>query len=139
MLLHRLFGEVVLPAQVLKECLHSGAPEPLRSWAGTLPPWAKVAETPHPLPDSVTRLDAGEAAAIGIALHAPKPVLRLMDERAGVTMARQLGLPFTGTMGLLVRGHQLGMLDFEKTVTRLRGTRFRFTEALIAKARGLLD
>lgn len=90
-------------------------------------------------PLAAAGLDPGERAAIALALEASGPVILLMDERAGVAVARCLGLAFTGTLGLLVRGHQLGLIDFELAVAGLRGTRLRFTEALINHARRTLE
>lgn len=48
-----------------------------------------------------TSLDAGEAAAISLAL-ASQARLLLIDEHPGRTAARQLGLPITGSLGVLL-------------------------------------
>jgi predicted nucleic acid-binding protein len=61
-----------------------------------------------------------------------------MDERAGVAVVQGLGLCFTGTLGILVRGHRLGFIDFETALTSLRRTWFRLSETVIAHARRLL-
>ncbi|MES2707512.1 MAG: DUF3368 domain-containing protein [Verrucomicrobiota bacterium] len=137
-LLRQLFGMVILPAAVLQECIQEGAPAALRQWAFTLPDWVISDASSVRIPSADFGLDPGETAVIALALEAPGPVLLLMDERAGVAVARSLGLAFTGTLGLLVRGQQLGLIDFETAVAGLRHTRFRFTEALIAHARRLL-
>jgi predicted nucleic acid-binding protein len=138
-LLQRLFGEILLPAEVLAECRHPGAPGLLQEWAGAVPDWVTVAEPSAGILPEVAKLDPGEAAAITLASRFAEPVLLLIDERAAAGVARQLGLAFTGTLGLLVRGHQLGLLDFDEAVRALRATQFRFTQALIAKARQLID
>lgn len=138
-LLHRLFGNISIPATVLAECQHPGAPQTLRTWAASLPEWAIVEPTPPKLHPAVNNLDPGEADAISIAMLSPGPVLLLVDERAGVRVVQDLGLPFTGTLGVLIRGHQLGLIHFETALASLRRTRFRLSPAIIAHARRILD
>lgn len=137
-LLHLLFGTVTVPAAVLAECGHPGAPVALRQWASHPPDWLIVESAPPVVPLAVRGLDPGEAAAIAIALNAVAPVLLLMDERSGVAVVQRMGIPFTGTLGVLVRGHRLGFIDFETALTSLRRTRFRLSESVIAHARRLL-
>jgi predicted nucleic acid-binding protein len=60
----------------------------------------------QPLQDS--RLGRGERAAIGLALAHQAQVL--IDERRGRRAAREAGLFVVGTIGLLVRGRQLGLV-----------------------------
>jgi uncharacterized protein len=137
-LLFRLFGSITIPEAVLAECRHPGAPEALRHWASQVPDWVLVDQAPRIVAVAARGLDPGEAAAISIALDSPAPVLILMDERAGVAVVQSLGLPFTGTLGILIRGHRLGFTDFEMALASLRRTRFRLSEAVIAHARRLL-
>jgi predicted nucleic acid-binding protein len=137
-LLAQLFGSIIIPAAVLAECRHSGAPLALQRWVASPPAWVTVAGDTSVFPDCARNLDPGEAAALALAAALPAPVLLLMDERKGVAAARSLGLPFTGTLGLLIRGHRLGLLDFEPALTRLRQTSFHLSPSLIARARSLL-
>lgn len=137
-LLYRLFGTITIPEAVLTECRHPGAPEALRQWASQMPDWTLVDRVPRIVSAAARGLDPGEAAAISIALDSTAPVLILMDERAGVAVVQGLGLPFTGTLGILVRGHRLGFINFETALASLRRTRFRLSEAVIAHARRLL-
>ncbi len=58
-----------------------------------------------------------------------------MDERQGVAAAARLGLPVVGTLGLLVRGHARGLLDFDSAVAALLQTGFWVSPAVIARAR----
>ena len=60
------------------------------------------------------RLDAGETAAIGLALSIHADVL-LIDEKRGRAAARSLGLSIGGLLGELLHGKQSGAL------TNLRG------------------
>jgi predicted nucleic acid-binding protein len=50
--------------------------------------------------------------------------LVLMDDRTGVAAARALGLAVTGTLGLLDRAAQRGMIDLGAAFALLRATNF---------------
>jgi predicted nucleic acid-binding protein len=66
--------------------------------------------------------------------------LVLLDERRGRAVAAQLGLPLTGTLGVLVEAALHGFVDFEAGLTSLgEGTNFRVGEPVIAAARARLD
>lgn len=138
-LLEQLFGRLVMPAAVLRECLHAGAPQALTVWATLPPAWVTVADDPEKKEPATAELDPGEAAAISLAMEVGENVLLLIDERSGVAVAQELGIPFTGTLGLLIRGHRLGLLQFEPALLALRGTRFRVSDAVIAHARSLIS
>ena len=59
-------------------------------------------------------LDRGEAEAIALALEL-KPDWLLIDERDGRAMARQLGVPMTGVVGILLRAKKLGRIKAVKS------------------------
>jgi predicted nucleic acid-binding protein len=75
-------------------------------------------------------LDPGEYDAILLALHL-KADLVLMDEREGVEEARHLGLTVTGTLGVLDRGAERGLIELAPAIARLRQTNFRIDPALL--------
>lgn len=54
-------------------------------------------------------LDAGEAVSIVLALELPTDFL-LMDEKKGRTVAKSLGLPVTGLLGVLIRAKNEGVV-----------------------------
>lgn len=76
------------------------------------------------------RLDAGEGAAITLALSLPADLV-LMDERAGVAAARARALNVIGTIGVLDQAARAGLVDIVEAVTRLRATNFRHRPALL--------
>ncbi len=135
--LHVLFGQVVRPPEVLAECSDVRAPGPLRVWALSPPPWLRIEPVPpgaKPLPLK-TALDVGETAALRLALELCADLV-LLDERRGRMVAAQLGLPLTGTIGVMVEAALRGLIDFELSLSQLRErTNFRVSEAVVAAAR----
>jgi predicted nucleic acid-binding protein len=97
--LHRLYGVVVVPRQVISELLHVAAPHDVRRWASNLPDWIDVREAVIS-DDDMPHLDAGERAAIALAQSEPD-ILLLIDETAGRIEASRRGIRNTGTLGVL--------------------------------------
>ncbi len=74
---------------------------------------------------SLQALDDGERAAIALAL-ALKADLILMDDRAGVAVARSKGFAVTGTLGLLDLAARRKLLKLDEAFARLKATNFRY-------------
>lgn len=129
-----LFGEVWVPAEVEREVL-SGRPMPdetaIRAAfdSGILkrcPPAPTVPDLPE--------LDEGEAACIRIALSGTAPVLLLIDERAGRSVAREHGLRVAGTAALIGMARQRELIPSAKSVfARLHASDFRISANVIAE------
>ena len=64
--LHRLYGTVVVPQQVIAELVDPSAPDDVRRWASNLPHWIHVREAVI-RDDDMMHLDSGERAAIVLA------------------------------------------------------------------------
>jgi predicted nucleic acid-binding protein len=131
-ILPALFEKVFLPTTVRDELAHSEAPAPVRAWAENPPSWLEVQVAPVlDDPDSQS-LDDGERAAIAL-----RADLILIDDRAGVTVARAKGFAVTGTLGLLDLAARRGLLKLRDAFARLRATNFRYPpevmEALLAQ------
>jgi predicted nucleic acid-binding protein len=77
-------------------------PPIVRAWAADLPQWVEVRTASSAERDDPRwiSLDIGERAAIALATRM-HPAVLLIDERAGSAIARGLGLPVTGTLGVL--------------------------------------
>jgi predicted nucleic acid-binding protein len=128
--LPQLFGAVCAPATVAAELRHASASDAVRGWAVDPPPWFTVRPDPaDPIP--VPRpLDPGERAAIALA-HALGAELLLIDDRAGVAVARAQGFRVTGTLGVLMEAARQGLLDLRAAFSSLRATNFHHAPALL--------
>jgi predicted nucleic acid-binding protein len=104
------------------------APALVRKWIADPPVWLDIRQTSSP--DVVADLGAGETGAITLAveLHAD---LLLMDERRGVKAARRMGIEVTGTLGILSRAGQRGIINLAEALDRLKQTTFRYRQEVM--------
>lgn len=106
-LLRAIYGEIWIPEVVYMEyqtgrVTHAGSPD-LSTFA-----WIVVhPTTPHP--DLPTNLDAGEAAALALALRSSAQLV-LLDEQCARREAARLGLPLAGSLTVLLEAKWRGML-----------------------------
>jgi predicted nucleic acid-binding protein len=136
-LLPKLFEKVFAPEAVRAELLDQDAPAVVRAWAAQPPGWLDVRTVSSAVDDPAWRkLDIGEREALALARTLGADLV-LMDDRAGVAVARQLGLAATGTLGVLDLGARRGMIDLADAFTRLKATSFRYRpeimDALLAQ------
>jgi predicted nucleic acid-binding protein len=127
--LPRLFEAVFVPEAVHAELHHANAPAAVRRWAESPPPWLTVVPAPPGQDADLRALDAGERGAIALAMSI-RPDFVLIDDRAGVAAARAKGLEVTGTLGLLDRAAQAGLLDLGAKITALKSTNFHARQDL---------
>ena len=125
-----LYGGVIVPTVVHGELLHPAAPEAVQGWAAAPPAWLTVTPAPESEDPRLRKLDAGEAAAIVLALALAADLV-LMDERAGVAAARARALNVIGTIGVLDQAARTGLIDIAEALTRLKGTNFRHRPGLL--------
>ena len=118
-----LFEKVFLPTLVRDELAHSEAPASVRAWVENPPQWLEVRAAPVLDDPSLQPLDDGERAAIALAV-ALKADLVLMDDRAGVALARAKGFAVTGTSGLLDLAARRRLLNLRDAFARLKTTNF---------------
>ena len=106
-----LFGKVILPSVVRDELTDAGTPLIVQNWIAHPPAWVDVRLTTSD-PDAVglRGLDAGEAAAIALAMQL-KADLLLMDDREGAIAARRSGFVVTGTLGVLALAAERGLVN----------------------------
>jgi len=133
-LLPALYERVSIPMVVLCELENLRTPAIVRNWLSRLPEWIVVRGACAFADPSLDGLDAGERHAIQLAKDENADLL-LMDERAGVTLARERGLIVTGTLGILLQGAKRGLVDFEPALRALQNTDFRCTPSLIEEVK----
>ena len=88
------------------------------------PQWLEVVSLKQPVDSALAHLDAGEREAISLASEL-QAILLLMDERDGVTIARDRGLKVVGTLAALDLAASHGLVDLQTMFDRLRATTFR--------------
>lgn len=106
-LLPAIYREIWVPDVVYAEyqtgrVTHAGNPD-LSTFA-----WI-VAHLAMPHPDVPTNLDAGEAAALALALHSSAQLV-LLDEQRARREATRLGLPIAGSLTVLLEAKRRGIL-----------------------------
>jgi predicted nucleic acid-binding protein len=130
-ILGALYERVFIPKSVALELNQPKAPDIVKQWMAHPPVWLEVQSPSQPLPTNyLPHLDIGERDAVLLALEI-KADLVLMDDREGVEEAKRLGLHITGTLGVLDRASQKGLLGLPAAVQRLRKTNVRASPALL--------
>ena len=130
-ILPALFERVILPAMVKDELTHPKAPNVVRSWIAKPPAWIEICQTATSTNDaSLKRLDAGESAAIILAMEIHADLL-LMDDREGVITAQRKGLKVVGTLGLLSLAAQYKLLKLPEAFERLKKTNFHYRQEVM--------
>jgi predicted nucleic acid-binding protein len=130
-LLRRLFDTVVVPKAVAQE-LASGAEQGFDVPDLATIPWLQVRPPPEAgMEPTFIDLGPGEAEVLAFGFAAPGALLILDDGRARELAARN-GLTFTGTLGLLVRAKQMGLLpQVAPVLEALQRTTIRLSEELL--------
>lgn len=110
-ILAQLFQTVIAPQAVRDEFARLVAAE-TRFRGAVWPAWVEVRQ-PAAIPPALLaergRLHAGECEAIALAIELHADLL-LMDEEAGRSAARALGLHVTGLAGILLRAKASGLI-----------------------------
>jgi len=123
-----LFGEVIVPPEVVAELDQPRRPQAVRDFAASRPSWlferAPVAIKPIPT------LHAGEIAAISLAQELNADLL-LIDEVCGRKAAAERHIPFTGTVGVLELAADRGLLNLQDAFGRVKKTDFWISHELL--------
>ncbi len=107
----------------------------------TIPFWIEIKTPLNKKYQSIIEasIDKGEASAIALALEFDDCLL-IIDDLKGRTFANQLGLTFTGTLGVIVDAKLAGIIPSVKPIIeKIKQTNFRISEniesIILAKAR----
>lgn len=137
-LLRQLYAEIRIPETVLVEATTLAYRSDAKRVVGFVAQYAKVVPDLAPNdPDYLDYgLDAGETQAISLAKQAGCPVL--LDERRGRAVAKQEHLDVLGTVGLLLKAKQVGLItEVSCLLDAMLEHDYRLAPALIQKAKVL--
>ena len=122
-ILKQLYGTVVIPAAVDEEV------------GVSLPDWFDVRTVTNQTLVQALQLQLGDGEAEAIALATEAAADRIiLDDRTGRRIAQQMGLPVTGTMAVLVKAKQQGILPVVKgVIDELRAVHFHVSDELVSE------
>jgi len=135
-LLHRLFGEIIIPEGIWAELNAYGKIWPGRNEVETAPWIKRTIIQDRALVTTLRRdLDLGEAESIALALDFRADLL-LLDEMEGRHAAQRLGIRVLGVVGILLQAKKRGEIEQAKPfLEALRQTAgFYLSDALFQAA-----
>lgn len=127
-ILPRLFAHVVIPPAVARELRSALRPEHISRYFATEPKWLTIRQPAVVRP--IARLHVGETEALSLALELHADVV-LVDERKAYREAVAMRLNAIGTVRVLERAAEEGLLDLKDAFDRLKQTDFWIAHALL--------
>lgn len=125
-----LFGQIIVPQAVLSELQHVKTPEAVKNWLKTKPEWLEVRTARLSQNNMLTNLDRGEREALFLAHELGADAI-LIDEKDGRREAAKLGFVTIGTLSVLDRASETGLISFTEAIDRLRRTPFREPKSIV--------
>lgn len=137
-LLRDLYQEILIPPAVQEEVLRGGSRAGVAELKASK--WIRVVELRDPgTADFLSDLDRGEAEVIALALESTAEAA-ILDEKLARKHARRLGVPLTGTLGVLLRAKKMSLISqIRPLVERIRRGGIRLSDAVIEEALRLAD
>ncbi len=145
--LKSLFDKVIIPNKVYEEVVVKGKEKRVIDAKiiekAIIDGWIKVKQfTLDKEAESFAGvMDAGEAAAIGLAKKL-SPLLTLIDDAPARAIAESLGLKVKGTLHVLLRAHRKKLIEgkeFKRLLSRLISLGFRISPELYGKVLEEID
>ncbi|MHB8777045.1 MAG: DUF3368 domain-containing protein [Anaerolineales bacterium] len=134
-LLLELFGEVYIPQAVYDETATFGREEGIAKQAVASTDWVHVVEVQDRLAVNVLldEMDLGEVETIILAGEMNADWV-LMDEKKGRRKLSQLNIPKIGTIGILLKVKQLGLIPTLKSeIEKLRNSSFAISQLVVSE------
>ncbi len=123
-ILYKVYGEVVTTIDIATE------------YGESLPDWVKIITVKDGYRQQLLemQIDKGESSAIALALEIPNSTLILDDYKAR-KIANQLGINFTGTIGVIIKAKLNGVIPSIKPfLEKIKQTNFRLSADLERQA-----
>lgn len=123
-LLHQVYGQIVTTIDIANE------------YGEILPDWVKIETVKDKYRQQLLemQIDKGESSAIALALETPDSTIILDDYKAR-KIADQLGLIFTGTIGVIIKAKLTGIVPSIKPVLeKIKQTNFRLSSDIELQA-----
>jgi predicted nucleic acid-binding protein len=115
-LLDQVSPEILIPKPVITEILAGPPSDPARKAIES--GWGS-AVTPGPIPDLILEwgVGAGESSVLAVTLSEPDRTA-VLDDAAARSCARSLGVSFLGTLAVVLRAKQAGLIESAASVMR---------------------
>jgi predicted nucleic acid-binding protein len=99
-ILHKLYGTVTITPEVRAE------------FGDALPDWFSIAAVADPLKIKLIQstLDLGESSSIALAMESENSLL-ILDDKKARRFAKSMDLSLTGTLGVIVKAKQAGLIE----------------------------
>ena len=123
-LLHKGYGQIVTTLDIANE------------YGETLPEWVEIVSVKDKYRQQLLemQIDKGESSAIALALETPNSTIILDDYKAR-KIADQLGLVFTGTIGVIIKAKLNGIiLSIKPLLEKIKQTDFRLSAEIELQA-----
>ncbi|MGZ8249646.1 MAG: DUF3368 domain-containing protein [Methylomagnum sp.] len=135
-LLPQLFQRIHVVGEVIDECRAGG---PIQVPDLTRLPWVEAVQSTPPLHSTVLlELDKGEKHTLDMARKFNADWV-LIDEKIGRNVAEYLGLKITGTLGVLLKAKQQGLIpSFRKPVADMQAQGIRYNPRLVERLAALV-
>jgi len=123
-LLHKVYGQIVTTLDIANE------------YGETLPEWVEIVTVKDKYRQQLLemQIDKGESSAIALALETPDSTIILDDYKAR-KIADQLGLVFTGTIGVIIKAKLNGIiLSIKPLLEKIKQNDFRLSAEIELQA-----
>jgi predicted nucleic acid-binding protein len=123
-LLQKVYGQIITTSEIAEE------------FGETLPEWIMIKNVSDKYSQKILELqiDKGESSAIALALEMPKSILILDDYKAR-KIAKQLGIIYTGTIGVIIKAKLNGIIpSIKPIIEKIKQTNFRISEEIELQA-----